>query len=249
LRRSFATYVACMGETDAGDLIVAGGLGWLVFRNRFDSHELVGAVPFDAAAVRFNDGKIGPDGAFWAGTMDLNAREPIGALYRLTAGDRDGEAGTGSKVRTVEEQMTISNGIGWSPDTRIMYLTDSNDTAIYSYDFDAATGTIENRRVFVRDTERPGAPDGLSVDSEGNVWSARWGGGAVICYDPRGKERDVINLPALNTSSCCFGGESLDVLYITTARFGLENPEELDGALFACSCGKKGQKPYVFGEN
>jgi sugar lactone lactonase YvrE len=127
-----------------------------------------------------------------------------------------------------------------------MYLTDSKPSVIYCYDFDGETGTIENRTVLVQDTEQPGVPDGLAVDAEGNIWSARWGAGAVICYDPKGNERARIELPAAHVSSCCFGGEGLDILYITTARFGLDHPGELDGALFACDCAGRGAEPYRF---
>jgi sugar lactone lactonase YvrE len=259
LRHELASYVACMGETEFGEIIAASGLGWLLFHGVLSEHETIAGIPFDAASVRFNDGKIGPDGAFWVGTMDLNGRDFIGALYRLAAGctgnsgsrqDRTVlSAGTTelcTEVGEVEKGLTISNGIGWSPDAGSMYLTDSKDCVIYRYDFDRERGIIENQTVFVQDTERTGVPDGLAVDAEGNLWSARWGAGAVICYDPKGHERARIELPAVHVSSCCFGGEALDILYITTARYGLANPGTLDGALFACDRAGKGAEPYRF---
>jgi sugar lactone lactonase YvrE len=252
----FPFYVACMGETDAACLVAASALGWLEFRRGFEDPTVLSPPPFDGAAVRFNDGKIGPDRAFWAGCMDLNGREPIAALYRLSSAGAD-EASTGPenpaahrvRVQELEQALTISNGIGWSPDKKTMYLTDSGPAVIWKYDFDQGTGSIGNRRIFLRDADRPGAPDGLAVDAEGNVWSARWGAGAVICYDAQGKQRAQIQLPALHTTSCCFGGDDLDVLYITSARYGLENPGELDGALFACPCGARGQEPCLFATN
>jgi sugar lactone lactonase YvrE len=258
-RHELASYVACMGETEAGDVIAASGLGWLLLHNDLADHEIIAEVPFDAASVRFNDGKIGPDGAFWVGTMDLNARDPIGTLFRMTAtrtgNSQSGKDGTGlsrsdgafrTEVREMEEGLTISNGIGWSPDGLCMYLTDSKKCAIYRYDFHGETGTIENRTIVVQDTERAGVPDGLAVDTEGNLWSARWGAGAVIGYDSTGNERARIELPAVHASSCCFGGEDLDILYITTARFGLNHPGELDGALFACDRAGRGAEPHRF---
>jgi sugar lactone lactonase YvrE len=259
LRHELASYIACTGEIVSGDVIAASGLGWLLLHSDLADHNIIAEVPFDAASVRFNDGKIGPDGAFWVGTMDLNTRDPIGVLYRLVA-DRsgvpvsqaDGEAGSPglaglrTAVRQVEKGLTISNGIGWSPDGGTMYLTDSKKCVIYRYDFDKETGTIENRAVFVQDEERAGVPDGLAVDAEGNLWSARWGAAAVICYDPKGLQRARIELPAAHVSSCCFGGDSLDTLYITTARFGLAHPGELDGALFACHSAGRGAAPYLF---
>jgi sugar lactone lactonase YvrE len=258
-RHELASYVACTGETKSGDVIAASGLGWLLFRGGLNAHDIIAEVPFDAASVRFNDGKIGPDGAFWVGTMDLNARDPIGALYRLaatrTTDPESGSRGTGppsgkraprTEVREMEAGLTISNGIGWSPDARSMYLTDSNEGTIYCYEFDRERGAIESRTVLVHDAEHPGVPDGLAVDAEGNLWSARWGAGAVICYDPKGNEWARIDLPAEHVSSCCFGGDGLGILYITTARFGLDHPGELDGALFACDSAGRGVEPYRF---
>jgi sugar lactone lactonase YvrE len=250
LRHDLAFYVACLGETERGSVIAATGLGWLLFDRGLAQFEQVGAPPFDAAAVRFNDGKVGPDGAFWVGTMDLNAREPVAALYRMTLlrrGEADepaGAPGWASEVRVAARGLTISNGIGWSADGATMYLTDSKDGVIYRYRLEATTGAISDSRVLVHNPEEAGVPDGLAVDREGNLWSARWGGAVVICYDPQGQERARIDLPAAQPSSCCFGGENLDVLYITTARYGLRDPGELDGALFACACGARGQEPY-----
>ena len=259
LRHELASYVACTGETEAGEIVAASGLGWLLFHSGLTDHEIIAEIPFDAASVRFNDGKIGPDGRFWVGTMDLKARDPIGALYRLVAACTGksgfcsdtsvippGQAAFCAEVREVEKGLTISNGIGWSPDAESMYLTDSKECVIYRYDFNKEAGTIRNRTVLVQDPERTGAPDGLAVDTDGNLWSARWGAGAVICYDPEGNERARIELPAVQVSSCCFGGNDLDILYITTARYGLAKPGPLDGALFACDDAGRGAAPYRF---
>ena len=221
----------------------------MLFGEELRELQQLAPVPFDAAAVRFNDGKIGPDRAFWAGTMDLKAADPIASLYRLAASAGTAavsSAAAGVKVEEMQRGLTISNGIGWSPDARTMYLTDSKAGAIFSYDFDAAAGRIQNRRVLVQDTEQAGVPDGMAVDVEGNIWSARWGGGAVICYGPDGKQRARIDIPAIHVSSCCFGGDRLDTLYITTARYGLAEPGELDGALFACDRAGRGRPPYRF---
>jgi len=253
------SYVACAGESEAGGVIAAGGLGLLLFQHDLKEYETLAGIPYDAASVRFNDGKVGPDGAFWVGTMDLNARDPIGVLYRLSTGpslnsaSRDNEIKNSPRRRAariefkeMEKGLTISNGIGWNTDGSNMYLTDSKECVIYRYEFNREAGTIENRTVLVQDPERPGVPDGLAVDADGNLWSARWGGGAVICYDPEGKERARIDLPAIQPSSCCFGKENFDTLYITTARYGLASPGALDGALFACNQAGQGPVPYRF---
>ena len=114
--------------------------------------------------ARFNDGATDRQGRFWAGTMCDN---PTSSLYRLDPG---------GAVHKMERGLTISNGIGWSPDNRTMYLTNSPKGVIYAYDFDPASGSISNRRHFVYTPDDPTQPDGLTVDAEGFVWSARWGG-------------------------------------------------------------------------
>ena len=171
--------------------------------------------------TRFNDGAVDCRGRFWAGTMCIipeTCEVPEGCLYRL---DPDGS------IHTMETGLTISNGIGWSPDNKLMYLTDTLQHMIYAYDFDATTGTIENRRAFLHTPDEEGVPDGLAVDSEGYIWSARWGGWKVTRYDPGGKAEREIRLPVQYPTSCAFGGEHLDELYITSAWTALsEEPKK-----------------------
>lgn len=154
---------------------------------------------------RFNDGAVDRSGRFWAGTLGDGDNNH---LYRL---DPDGS------VHMMESGVGISNGIGWSPDDRIMYYTDSPRHTIYAYDYDAASGSIANRRILVHDPEQPGVPDGLTVDQEGFIWSARWGGYCLLRYDPQGKVERKVEIPAECPTSCTFGGPDLDELYITSA--------------------------------
>ena len=166
------------------------------------------------ANARFNDGVIDRQGRFWAGTIAPGATS---ALYRL---DPD------LSVHTLETGVGVSNGIGWSLDDRTMYYTDSPRRVIYAYDFDAATGAIANRRPFVLlGDDEPGAPDGLAVDSQGFVWSARWDGWKVCRYDPAGKLEREIKMPVQRPTSCAFGGQHLDELYITSAWTGLSDEQ------------------------
>lgn len=163
---------------------------------------------------RFNDGSVDRQGRFWAGTM---GQGPTSCLYRL---DPDGS------VHTLETGIEISNGIGWSPDNKIMYYTDSPKKIIYAYDFDPASGAIENRRSFVATPDEAGVPDGLTVDSEGFVWSARWDGWKISRYGPSGKVEREIRLPIQRPTSCAFGGAALNELYITSASTGLSDEEK-----------------------
>lgn len=166
--------------------------------------------PEPDGGTRFNDGKCDRHGRFWAGTMELKTRTPIGALYRL---DSDG------RCTLMRPNVTCSNGLGWSPDNGTMYYTDSPTRTIFAYDFDPATGSISRERVFAQDAE--GFPDGLTVDAAGFVWSAKWDGWKVVRYAPDGRVEREIPLPVQRPTSCTFGGPELDRLYITTARTGL----------------------------
>ena len=117
--------------------------------------------------------------------------------------------------------ITISNGIGWSPDNNLMYYVDSLRFTIYLYDFEIKTSEIKNKRVFKQFSPDYGTPDGLTVDSVGNIWCAFWGGSKVVCFSPAGDEEEVILLPVTQPTSCAFGGEALCDLFITSARDGL----------------------------
>ncbi len=184
---------------------------------------------------RFNDGKCDRQGRFWAGTMDHEEGEARGDLYRL---DRD------DTVKRFPAGFVVTNGLGWSPDNKTMYFTDSAGRTIYAYDFDAATGDIEKRRIFARVDDDAGVPDGLTVDADGFVWGAHWDGWRVTRYDPTGQVERVVRLPVPRVTSCAFGGADLDVLYITSARIGLDAAAlaeaPLAGGIFAMQPGVKG---------
>jgi sugar lactone lactonase YvrE len=158
-----------------------------------------------------------------------------GGLYRI---DPDGS------VHVFERQLGIANTFAWSPDNTRMYFADTLD-AIYSYDFDAASGEPSKRRTFAKaDTKKYGHPDGSTIDAQGFLWNARWDGGAIIRWAPDGSIDRVVNLPCRRVTSCIFGGPSLDVLYVTTVRYGLSEAElseqPLAGGIFAMDAGVKG---------
>jgi sugar lactone lactonase YvrE len=171
--------------------------------------------------VRGNEAMVAPDGSLWAGTMRYDKATGGGKLYRI---DPHGS------VTTLIENVTISNGTGWSPDDRLVYYV---DTPTHRIDlFDADGPGIRNRRVFV---EIAGDPDGLTVDADGCVWVALYGGGCVRRYTPDGRLDRTIEVPTPNTTSCCFGGLELRDLYITTAKSddpGAPVDDPLAGTLF-----------------
>jgi L-arabinonolactonase len=162
---------------------------------------------------RFNDGKVDRAGRFWLGTMDRHLKRPIGSLYCL---ERD-------HLRRVDHGFVLSNGIGWSPDNRTLYFSDTHAHCIYAYDFDMERGTVAHRRVFAEVDDGPGGPDGLTVDAQGGVWSVMFDRSAVHRYCADGTLDKVLRLPVSRPTSCIFGGPDLRTLYITTARFGLDS--------------------------
>lgn len=189
--------------------------------------ELIAAVEADDPVTRFNDGEIDPQGRLWAGTMGWEAEPGRGALYRLDPG---------GSVTQVLDDITISNGLGWSPDGATMYYADTATARIDRFDFDPVSGDVANRREFVTIHHGGGRPDGLTVDSEGAVWVATWGGYGVHRYLPDGTLDAVIPLPVSNVSSIELGGPDLRDAFITTAWELLSEEEHaaqpLAGSLF-----------------
>lgn len=172
----------------------------------------------DFATERFNDGKCDTHGRFWVGTMDRELRRPVGSLYRI---------GSDLVVRRIDASfLTLSNGIAWSPDGKVMYLCDSRPGRILRYDFDPASGDVGNRQVFVDYTDRKGRPDGCAVDVEGGLWVAEFDGGQVVRYDPAGRCDRRIEMPVARPTSVAFGGASLDALFITSMRQGVDVAEQ-----------------------
>jgi sugar lactone lactonase YvrE len=154
-----------------------------------------------------NDGACDPAGRFWAGSMAYDLAPGLGSLHVL---DVDGS------VRTVLTGLTISNGIGWSPDGGTMYLVDSGPKTVEAFDFDVDRGEISRRRTLVRIDEGGPGPDGLTVDDEGQLWVAVYGGAALRRYTPSGREVARVRLPVSQPTSCWFGGPGRDLLFVTT---------------------------------
>jgi sugar lactone lactonase YvrE len=189
----------------SGGLVMATQNGFAFWDAETQALRFIADPEADRPDARFNDGAVDRQGRFWAGTM---GQGPTGSLYRL---DPDGS------VHRMESGITVANGIGWSLDDKVMYFTDSPLHIIYAYDFDPAAGEIENRRPFIYTPDEEGNPDGLTVDSEGFIWSARWGGWKVSRYDPAGKLEREVHVPTQYPTSCTFGGKQMDELYITSA--------------------------------
>jgi len=183
---------------------------------------------------RFNDGKVDRAGRFWAGTLDRKLGSTVGKLYCMANG----------AVSIVDRGFTISNGIGWSPDNRVMYFTDTPSRRIYRYDFNLSSGAATNRRVFVEVEPGHGGPDGMTVDAAGFVWSAQFDRWCVNRYAPDGRLERSIRLPVQRPTTCMFGGPDLTTLYVTSARMDLSAAQlveqPLAGGVFALDPGVRG---------
>ena len=199
--------VGAIAPIDGDDgWILAAGRGFLHLRPDGTLRTVLADVVDEG--TRMNDAACDPQGRFWAGTLADDHHEGGGALYRL---DRSG------RVDVVLRDLTISNGLGWSPDGRTMYLVDSGPRVVHAFAFDGADGTISDDRVLVTVPEEVGSPDGMTVDASGDLWVAIYGGGRVHRYGPDGELRDVLTVPAAQSTCCAFAGPGMHRLYVTTA--------------------------------
>ena len=203
----------CIALTNDDTLIAAMEEG-IYYLDRKGRYEL--AHPrTPIAGPRFNDGKVGPDGRFYVGTIK---REGGGEFYRLEKG---------KALQSVFGDVKVSNGLDWSPDFKTLYYCDTGFHRIDAFDFDVENGSLRNRRTILVITEAMGSPDGMTIDTEGNLWIALWNGGAVIKVDPRiGEIIERVALPASKVSCCAFAGENLEELVITTASLNADPTEE-----------------------
>ena len=178
---------------------------------------------------QFNDGKVDSNGCLWAGTLHRECAEPVGSLYRV---QKD------FSCKAVDQGYLCTNGPAFSPGGRILYHTDSMRRTIYQFDLDLGAGAVFNRRVFVTFDERDGLPDGMTVDRDGRLWVAHFGGGRVTAFTPDGGIDDVVWVPAPNVTTCAFGGPNGTTLFIATSRGWMTQAQLLDaplaGGLFAC---------------
>lgn len=180
---------------------------------------------------RFNDVIADPEGRVFCGTMSTPDRK--GRLYRL---DLDGS------IHQLLDGVGVSNGLGFSPDGQTLYYTDTTAYAIYAFDYDRKTGDIRNQRVHIDANDGHGKPDGMTVDAEGCIWSARWDGNCIVRYSPEGRQLDRIEFPVHKVSSLTFGGNDYSDIYLTTARGNERGPVEGEyaGSLFHLASSTRG---------
>ncbi|MGI9015782.1 MAG: SMP-30/gluconolactonase/LRE family protein [Euzebya sp.] len=225
----------------AGGLVLALRDGFAVMDSTEAGVRMVCEVESDRADTRMNDGKCDSVGRFWAGTMAADMTPGAGTLYRL---DPD------LSVHTMLSGTTVSNGLAWSDDDRVMFFVDSGMGAVDAFDYDIGGGTLSGRRRTIDVAPQDGLPDGMAIDAEGYLWVAVWDGWSVRRYGPDGSVDTVIQLPTAQITSCTFGGHDLDQLYITSAASGLTVQQRRDqphaGAIFVVRPGVSGMPTARF---
>lgn len=238
--RQLPQMVGTVVPRKSGGVMVALQEGLAILDDGSDQPVIVARPPEaeHPPSSRFSDGKCDPAGRFWAGTMHVKANVTgAGALYRL-----DPDLSLGRML----EGVTVSNGIVWSADARTMYYIDSPTRQVVAFDYRLEDGTIGAPRTAIAVPEEIGVPDGMTIDAEGMLWVAHWGGWSVRRWNPTtGEVLAEVKVPASQVTSCAFGGANLDQLYITTAAIDLTDEQRRDepaaGDLFVCtSPGVKG---------
>jgi sugar lactone lactonase YvrE len=225
----------------SGGLVLALRDGIAVVDSDGDPPRIVAPIEGDNAGNRMNDARCDPAGRLWAGTMAFDFEPGAAALYRV---ERD------YTYAKVVDRVTISNGLGWSPDGTAMYYIDSAENAVDVFDYDVDEGCATGRRRLVSVPRAFGMPDGMTVDSEGHLWVAMFGGGRVVRYTPAGEVATTVTLPVTQVTSVTFGGSDLADMFITTAACRLDADElrsqPLAGATFVCRPGATGRPATVF---
>lgn len=225
--------------TETTRLLCATDQGLVILDMQSKECEWIGDIERDRIGNRTNDGKCDSLGRPWIGTMDASESGYSGALYRMDPG---------ATATRVLDGIGVSNGLDWSPDAKVLYYTDSMQRLIWRFPFDAQSGALGPKEVFVTVPEEHGCPDGLAVDSQGFIWSAHWGGWRITRYDPQGAIERVLWLPVPRVTSLCFGGADYRTLFITSARIGLSvdvlSDAPLSGALFTYESEVAGRPPY-----
>jgi len=228
-----------------GNLMMATENGFYKFDLVTERMSYLVDPELDKPGNRFNDGKCDHSGRFWAGTMSREGSLPTGSLYCLE---------TSGTCRKVISPVSVSNGLEWSLDHKTMYYIDSPTLKVMAYDYAEDTGQMSNPRTIVTIPQGEGLPDGMTIDNEGMLWIAQWGGWQVSRWDPAtGVKLASITLPVEQVSSCAFGGEDYDELYITTAsnKLSMEKLQQqpLAGGLFRVKLGVKGRPTHFYGHD
>jgi L-arabinonolactonase len=227
--------LACFAPLGGSRLLAGFASGLAYFDLASGARKDIAAIEADLPSTRINDGKLDRQGRLVFGTMDeSNPAQPIGRVWSFDDG----------APRILFDGVRISNSIAFSPEGRRMYFADTPQRVIWRYDYDVDAGHASNRQIFVEAARDHGYPDGSTVDSDGCLWNAKWGGGRVVRYTPEGRLDRVVAIPCSQATCCAFGGADLSTLFVTSARTGLSEAklaaEPEAGSMFAINVGVQG---------
>jgi sugar lactone lactonase YvrE len=234
--------IGCLAPCKNGNLILGKRHGFADLEPDSAQLTFLASLDSELPTNRINDGKCDPAGRFLAGSMDMNEKDPTGTVYSFD----------GKQVIPLLSGVTISNGLAWSPDHKTFYYIDTPTREVKAFDYDLASGQISNPRAAIHIPESLGWPDGMTSDTDGNLWIALWGGAQITKWNPgTGKLLEQIPVPALQTSSCVFGGKDMNELYVTSARKGMNEADlkkyPLSGGLFKVITNVAGMPTFEFG--
>jgi sugar lactone lactonase YvrE len=237
--------VCSLGLTSRSRLIVAFPHSVQLFEPDTGIFDMLARFDHEPAHVRLNDGKVGPDGAFWVGSMDERPdRQKIGSLYRVT--------GSGKVEVKLPNDVHVSNGLAWSPDGGTMFYSDSRAAWIDRFDFDVATGKLSNRTRIATLDDATGRPDGAACDMLGRYWSAGVSAGYLNCFDRDGALVEHIKVPVAAPTMPCFGGPDLKTVFLTSLIEGVSEERmaahPLSGRLVTLEVGVAGAPVHLFRE-
>ena len=238
----FEQEISAVFLDQTSELIVAARDGIFTASRDGVLETLLAPIKIEDPSIRTNDAKCDSHGRMWVGTMAFDFTEGAAALFTFDS----------KTLKELVHDLTVSNGIGWSLDQTKMYFIDSVTKRVDIFDVDLERGELKNRRVFVSLTDLDAFPDGLTTDGEGGVWVALFGGGEVRRFDANGNLTHIVELPVRQVTSCCFGGEDMSELFITTAQNGMDSDalsrEPLAGSLFRAETSFKGSKSNRYGQ-
>ena len=222
-------------------LIVAARDGLYAATRDGDLKTLLAPIDFGDSSIRCNDAKCDANGRIWVGTMAFDFKAGAASLYSFDS----------ENLKEVLSDLTIANGLGWSPDQKTMYFIDSMTSRVDSFDFDLTSGEMSNRKPFIHFDDPGVIPDGMTTDEDGGIWVALFGGSAVRRFDASGKLTHTVSVPATQVTSCCFGGPDMSELYITTAQYAMDaetlSKDPLAGSLFRVKTSFKGSASNRYG--
>jgi sugar lactone lactonase YvrE len=234
-------FVGCLAPRKSGGLILTKRFSFWTLEPDSAKLTFLSSLENEPSNNRFNDGKCDPRGRFLAGTMEMNEKDPNGSLYSFD----------GSSITKLFGNVVISNGLAWSPDYKTLYYIDTPSREVKAFDYDLNAGGIANMRVVIQIPESFGWPDGMTSDTQGNLWVAMWGGAQVTKWNPNtGQLLEQIPVPAKNVSSCVFGGKDRNELYLTSARIGVDEQTlkqyPLTGGVFRLETDVEGMPVFEF---